>query len=134
MRGRRRAAHGFTMIEALVALAITAGVVTAFYDAMSASLMLERRSAAHVDAARVAAEVIDSVGVGVPLEPGVHGGKARGYDWSLSIVPVDQVVFADGRPAAGSSRLLAVRVEVRSPATERPMIVTTMRLTSDALR
>ncbi len=82
----RQTARGFSLIEALVALMLAAGVLGGFYKALSTGAVLENRAedqAAHV---LVATSILDRVGADLPLRNGTReNGTTRGLPWTLTI-------------------------------------------------
>jgi prepilin-type N-terminal cleavage/methylation domain-containing protein len=84
---RRTGRHrGFTLIETLVSLAIATLAVTSFYQALSLGLFMERRADDQAVQMLVATQVMDRVGVDVPVRAGTQEtGTAQGLDWSMVI-------------------------------------------------
>lgn len=82
----RRNSRGFTLIETLVALAIAAIVMNGFYQALSTGSLLDRRADLQAEKVFVATNVLDQVGVDIPLRLGtLQTGTTRGLDWELVI-------------------------------------------------
>lgn len=78
--------RGFTLIEAMVALAIAAVVISGFYSALSTGSLLDRRAAQQADKVLLATTVLDRVGVDIPMRLGtVETGTQRAMDWQLII-------------------------------------------------
>lgn len=83
---RTRRQRGFTLVETLVALAIATVAVSGFYQALSLGLFMERRADAQAVQMLVATQVMDRIGVDVPLRAGLQEtGTAQGLDWSLIV-------------------------------------------------
>jgi len=82
---RRPSTQGFTLIETLVALAIAAIVINGFYSAISTGSLLDRRASLQADKILVAANVLDRVGVDIPLRGGTDTGTIDGLNWELVI-------------------------------------------------
>lgn len=81
-----RRAKGFTMIETLVALGIAGIVLNGFYLALSTGSLLDRRASEQADKVLVALNVMDRVGVDIPLRSGtVQNGERDGMEWELVI-------------------------------------------------
>lgn len=83
---RTRRQRGFTLVETLVSLAIATLAVSGFYQALSLGLFMERRADAQAVQMLVATQVMDRVGVDVPVRAGLQEtGTAQGLDWSLVV-------------------------------------------------
>ena len=94
MRRRRHSSKGFSLIEALVALAIAAAVITGFYASLSTGMQLRARAESQAEAVFVAATMLDRVGIDIPLRIGtqLEGETEAGNRWNLVISdspPVD---------------------------------------------
>ena len=86
MMDRRRKHMGFTMIETLVALSVAAVVLHGFYTALSTGSLLDRRASLQAQKMFVATNVLDQVGIDIPLRGGVlQTGQTQGFDWELVI-------------------------------------------------
>lgn len=87
MRRRYRNSQGFSLIEALVALAIAAAVITGFYASLSTGLQLRTRATDQAEAIFAASAILDRVGVDIPLRLGTQqeGATADGNAWRLII-------------------------------------------------
>lgn len=114
-RGRPSRA-GFSLIEALVALAVLALVAGAAAMVFSTGAERGARATARLRATFAAEAILNRVGLDVPLGPGRRAGRlADGAAWAIEIVPyVEAGVQAAGDPA----ELLAVTVRV-TPARAR---------------
>ncbi|MEL6839241.1 MAG: prepilin-type N-terminal cleavage/methylation domain-containing protein [Pseudomonadota bacterium] len=83
---RRRRQRGFTLVETLVSLAIAALAISGFYQALSTGLFMERRATVQADQMLVATQIMDRVGVDVPLRAGLQDtGIIRGMGWELTV-------------------------------------------------
>lgn len=134
MPGNRGRQRGFSMIEALVALAIAAGVITAYSRAVSTSLELERRTRARGHASLLAHDLIDRIGFEIPLEAGVLAGRdGDGFTWQLTITEGATLVTADGR-SPSSAGLRQIDVSVAGPELPGGYRITTLRVRQDTLR
>lgn len=86
MRRRGGISRGFSLIEALVALAIAAAVITGFYTALSTGMQLRAKATNQAEAVLLAASVMDSVGIDIPLRIGTQAqGEEEAGRWSLVI-------------------------------------------------
>lgn len=113
MCSERHRELGFTLIEAVAALAVVAIVLTAIGSTVAANLRSARSLEEHtrlMQAARlIAAELLRK---GAPLPDDLSGDMA-GYQWQLQWSP-----FVDTDQTAPDSRFVPARVElqVRSPS------------------
>ncbi|MEL6682947.1 MAG: prepilin-type N-terminal cleavage/methylation domain-containing protein [Pseudomonadota bacterium] len=83
---RRRRQKGFTLIEALVSLGIAALAISGFYQALSTGLFMEQRSGVQAEQALVATQIMDRVGVDLPLRAGLQdSGTLRDLRWELTV-------------------------------------------------
>lgn len=82
---RRASAHGFTLIETLVALAIAAVVINGFYSALSTGSLLDRRASDQAEKIFLATNVLDRVGIDIPMRIGSDTGAVDGLNWELII-------------------------------------------------
>jgi len=114
MKRAGRKTRGFSLIEALVALAIAAIVINGFYSALSTGSLLDRRSAQQAEKVLLATTVLDRVGVDIPLRIGtVENGRQRELDWELVIsdIPTDDMQLG----AVYRNELMFVSVSVSDP-------------------
>ena len=106
--------RGFSLIEALVALAIAAIVINGFYSALSTGSLLDRRSAQQAEKVLLATTVLDRVGVDIPLRIGtVENGRQRDLDWELVISDIPTADMQLG--AVYPNELIFVSVSVSDP-------------------
>lgn len=105
---RRRSEAGFTLIEAVVALALVTIVLAAIGTLVATNARgawkLEQRVAL-VDAARLVASTLPSAGARLPED---LRGRAAGHRWQMRVTP-----FLDDIPIVPDSRFVPQRVELR---------------------
>ena len=86
-RKPRRAAAGFTLIEALVALAVVAVMLTAIASLMAVNL----RGVRAIDDRVTVVEAARAVSAGLPnrleLQPGILSGAMLGHRWRAEVFP-----------------------------------------------
>ncbi len=83
---RRRSDRGFSLVEALVALAIAAGVMVAAYQGGSAALGLKQRSETQARAILIANDIAARLGRDIELWSGhTMTGEADGMSWRVAI-------------------------------------------------
>ncbi len=133
MKRVRSISRGFTLIEAMVALAIAAVVISGFYSALSTGSLLDRRAAQQAAKVFLATTVLDRVGVDIPMRLGtVETGIVRDMEWQLII---------SGSPAADMAlgqvypnELVFVSVSVSDPqGTSSPVVLRTIRYAQSPL-
>lgn len=113
MSSRRNSERGFTMIEAVVALALVMIVLAAIGTLVATNSRgawkLEQH-AALVDAARLVVSTIPRAGAPFPED---LAGRVVGHRWQIRVTP-----FLDEVPIVPESRFVPQRVElrVRSPS------------------
>jgi general secretion pathway protein I len=84
----RRFQRGFSLIEVLVALAIAAGILTAFYQASAASMALKRGGIARAEMALAAEALLNRIGGDIPLQAGTTDGRDGKLLWRVQIAPL----------------------------------------------
>jgi type II secretory pathway pseudopilin PulG len=110
---QRRRQGGFSLAEALIALAIAAGVITAYFQAISTGLDLERRAKAKANAALVAESLIDQLGFELPLEPSaLQGRDSAGYTWQVSITDGAALSLPPPQASPSTAGLLTVVIVI----------------------
>lgn len=109
IRAVRRDRHGFLLIEALVAVAILAGVATVALQVISSSSDRDERATARLRSMLAADTLIARVGLDLPLQPQKAMGRFQdGSNWRLDVRPYE----AEGPPGGQDGRLLRIEVEV----------------------
>lgn len=111
---------GFTLLEALVALAILAGTTATVLSLLVANRSLQAGTEERLQDALWAEALLGQIGLNVPLNAGeVSGVSPDGRSWSITIAP-----FSDGEePRAARARsLFEVIVRIRRTALSAPVI------------
>jgi type II secretion system protein I len=99
---------GFTVLEALIALAILTGVTASVLSLLGAMRAVQTRSHSKLIATIEARTLLDRLGRDIPLQAGVSSGiLADGRQWSLRIQP-----YADDVVPTGSLLLFDVQIQV----------------------
>ncbi|WP_108813287.1 PulJ/GspJ family protein [Loktanella sp. Alg231-35] len=113
---RRRPSRGFTLVETLVSLAIATMAVTGFYQALSQGLFMERRADVQAEQMLVATQVLDRVGIDLPLRIGLQdSGTIQGLEWSLSVTERGTPDMTLGPVQSGELAFIYVTVESPRP-------------------
>ena len=119
---RRHRQKGFTLIESLVALAIAAVVINGFYAGLSTGSLLDRRAGLQAEKVFVATNILDQVGIDLPLRAGLsETGRLDGLTWALNISSQAPPDMQLGPTYPGE--LLFVSVSVRDPNRDDDPIV-----------
>lgn len=111
----RRRQHGYTLIEVIVAFALLALALTLLLGTLSGAVRQVRWSGDAGGAALHAQSLLDTVGVGAPLEPGRHDGQFDGgrYRWSLAIAPWQEPLPPNVPLAPARNQLYEVALSVQ---------------------
>jgi general secretion pathway protein I len=121
--------RGFTLIEALVALAIIAAVLTSIGMVIGTTV----RGTRSIDQRLALTGAAETLLVQLParnlLKPGIQYGELAGHRWRIDVAPLNVAV----QEAAPTSRFVALAVSVRMQAPRGPAFqVTTVRLVPKA--
>ena len=124
---RARLSLGFSLVEALVALLISAGVLGGFYTALSTGKLLERRAELSGRQALVAHSVLDQVGVDIALRDGATlSGEMNGLAWQMAITSQPEPDLV--RHAVELGALLYVKILVAAEQEgDAPLILRSVR-------
>lgn len=117
-RAARRRDEGFSLIEAVVALAIVGLAMTAFYRAVGGSYGMQARVTLLSSSVELAQSHLDGIGVVTPLAPGTWEGVYNtGFSWHLEIAPVGKggegKASLDGGAPVPSAYWVVLRVKDR---------------------
>jgi general secretion pathway protein I len=111
----RRSQRGYSLIEVIVAFALLALALTLLLGTLSGASRQVRWSGDAGRAALHAQSLLDTVGVGEPLQPGQRSGEfdAGRYRWTLQVSPWSDppVAGAPDAPAAQQLYELALTVQ-----------------------
>lgn len=115
---------GFTLIEALVALAIVAAVLSSIGGVIGASVRGTRAIDARLSLAGAAETVLAAVPARNALKVGRQSGELAAHHWRLDVAPMNAVAAA-----LPQNRFMPLAVTLRMQAPGGPAIqVTTVRL------
>jgi general secretion pathway protein I len=128
--------NGFTLLEVLVALAIAALALVAFFRAGGGGLMAVDTASRYEEAVQRAQSHLAALGRDVALLPGdSEGDDGGGYRWRLHIVPIASRQAPSPRGTGMTAvNLFDVEVAISWPGHERQRSVRlrTMRLGTTA--
>jgi general secretion pathway protein I len=121
---------GFTLIEALVALAIVAAVLSSI-GAVIATTVKGTRS---IDQRLALSGTAETLLAGLParnlLKPGRQSGETAGHRWRIDVSPMN---LADASDAPQTRRFVPLAISLRLQAPGGPLMqVTTVRLVPKA--
>jgi general secretion pathway protein I len=106
---------GFTIIEALVALALVAVVIVAIGSLMATSTRGVRKFEQHVALVQAARTALTSAIPSRPeLRPGTSSGQSDGYRWTVDVTPLGGEWTVPNAAVPWQPEL--VRIRVRSPS------------------
>ena len=106
-------AEGFSLLEAVVSLAILSLALGAMMQALSSTSHLSDAAKMNYDATIRAQMLIDQVGTEFPLEPGTYDGAAEDFTWHLSVL---EYGGDDGVDEPSTQKLMEL-YEIRSEVT-----------------
>jgi general secretion pathway protein I len=117
---------GFTLIEALVALAIIAAVLSSIGAVIAVSVKGTRSIDQHLALTGAAETLLAALPARNLLTPGRQTGETAGHRWRINVTPMDVAVTNDA-PQTGRFTPLAVTIRLQAPG--GPAIqLTTVRL------
>jgi general secretion pathway protein I len=117
--------RGFTLIEALVALAIIAAVLSAIGMVIGTTVRGTRSIDQRLALTGAAETVLAQLPVRTLLKPGTQYGELAGQRWRIDVAPLN-VAAQEGTP---TSRFVPLAVSLRMQAPRGPAIqITTVRL------
>jgi general secretion pathway protein I len=119
-------AAGFTLIEALVALAIVAAVLGSIGAVIATTAKGTRSIDQRLALSGTAETILASLPVRALLKPGRQSGVTAGHRWRIDVSPMNVTVASD---APQTGRFVPLAVTMRVQAQGGPaMQVTTVRL------
>jgi general secretion pathway protein I len=119
-------ARGFTLIEALVALAIVAAVLGSIGGVIATSVKGTRGIDQRLELSGTAESLLAALPARTLLKPGRQSGELAGHRWRIDVSPMNVAVASDA-PQTGRFVPLAVTLRLQSPGGPA-MQVTTVRL------
>lgn len=110
-----RTQRGYTLIEVIVAFALLALALTLLLGTLSGALRQVRWSSDAGRAALHAQSLIDQLGVGEPLQPGVRNGEFEDgrYRWTLEVARWAEPAAANALRNTAAPQLLELRLGVQ---------------------
>ena len=118
--------RGFTLIEALVALAIVAAVLGSIGGVIATSVKGTRGIDQRLELSGTAESLLAALPARTLLKPGRQSGELAGHRWRIDVSPMNVAVVNDA-PQTGRFVPLAVTMRLQSPGGPA-MQVTTVRL------
>jgi general secretion pathway protein I len=123
-------AAGFTLIEALVALAIIAAVLSSIGAVIATSVKGTRSIDQHLALTGAAETLLAALPARNLLKPGSQTGETAGHRWRIDVAPMNVAVASDA-PQTDRFRPLAVSMRLQAPGGPA-ILVTTVRLVPKA--
>jgi general secretion pathway protein I len=117
---------GFTLIEALVALAIVAAVLGSIGGVIATTVKGTRGIEQRLALDGTAENLLAALPARTLLKPGRQSGELAGHRWRIDVAPMNVAVASDA-PPTGRFVPLAVTVRLQAPGGPA-MQVTTVRL------
>ena len=118
--------RGFTLIEALVALAIVAAVLGSIGTVIATTVKGTRGIDQRLELSGTAESLLAALPARTLLKPGRQSGDLAGHRWRVDVSPMNVAVASDA-PQTGRFVPLAVTMRLQSPGGPA-MQVTTVRL------
>jgi general secretion pathway protein I len=119
-------ARGFTLIEALVALAIVAAVLGSIGTVIAATVKGTRGIDRRLELSGTAETLVAALPSRALLKPGRQSGELAGHRWRIDVSPMNVAVASDA-PQTGRFVPLAVTMRLQAPGGPATQI-TTVRL------
>ncbi len=119
-------ARGFTLIEALVALAIVAAVLGSIGTVIATTVKGTRGIDQRLELGGTAETLVAALPARTLLKPGRQSGELGGHRWRIDVSPMKVAVVND-TPQTGRFVPLAITMRLQSPGGPA-MQVTTVRL------
>ncbi len=117
---------GFTLIEALVALAIVAAVLSSIATVIATTVKGTRSIDQRLALAGAAETLLAALPARTLLTPGRQSGETAGHRWQIDISPMNVAVTSDAAP---NQRFVPLSVNMRLQAPGGPAIqLATVRL------
>jgi general secretion pathway protein I len=119
-------ARGFTLIEALVALAIVAAVLGSIGAVIATTVKGTRGIDRRLELSGTAETLVAALPARALLKPGRQSGEMAGHRWRIDVSPMNVAVASDAPP---TQRFVPLAVTLRLQSPGGPaMQVTTVRL------
>jgi len=119
-------AAGFTLIEALVALAIVAAVLGSIGAVIATTVKGTRGIDQRLELSGTAENLLAALPARALLKPGRQSGELAGHRWRIDVLPMNVAVASDA-PQTGRFVPLAVTMRLQAPGGPA-MQVNTVRL------
>ena len=118
--------RGFTLIEALVALAIVAAVLGSIGTVIATTVKGTRSIDQRLALSGTAETLVAALPARTLLKPGRHSGETAGHRWRIDVSPMNVPVASDAPP---TQRFVPLAVTMQLQAPGGPALqVTTVRL------
>jgi general secretion pathway protein I len=110
---RIRADRGFTIIEALIALALVSSAITVIGSVFATTALGVRTLEQHLSLVQIARGVVAGLPLNNSLALRNSSGETQGYRWQIRTLPL--LVASQEQAARSSFSPVRLDVEVRSP-------------------
>jgi general secretion pathway protein I len=116
-------ARGFTLIEALVALAIVAAVLGSIGTVIATTVKGTRGIDERLELSGTAETLVAALPARALLKPGRQSGQLSGHRWRIDVAPMNLAVANDA-PQTGRFIPLAVTMRLQSPGGAAMQVIT----------
>lgn len=117
---KRDGENGFSLLEAVISMAIAGFIMTAFFETTSTNLKLTDRSTEKAKSAILIQTILNKIGTQIPLQRSiVNGSLENGHSWRLEMQPIQLSQL--GLNAQDRQRTYRLNVQIFDEGTNSPI-------------